>query len=134
MHLVCSACQLGRDDAMMEITIRVPDDLGQQLRQYQNRLPELLERGLREVAVEGTLPFQDESTVLEVLASQPSPEKVLGLQPSPELQTRVTALLDRGKRNELAPQEEAEMERYLVVEHLVRLAKAHAYKVLAAQR
>ena len=29
---------------------------------------------------------------------------------------------------ELSPQEEMELERYLLVEHLVRLAKAHAYK------
>ena len=119
---------------MMEITIRVSDALGEQLQRYQDRLSELLERGLRAVAVEGTLPFQDENAVLEVLASQPSPERVLALQPSPALQARATALLDRSKRNELAPQEEAEIERYLVVEHLVRLAKAHAYKVLAAQR
>jgi hypothetical protein len=33
----------------IEITIQVPDTLGQQLRRFQDRLPEVLERGLREV-------------------------------------------------------------------------------------
>lgn len=118
----------------MEITIKVSDTLGQQLQRYQNRLPELLERGLRDVAGEGTQQFHDENAVLEVLVSQPSPEQVLALQASPQFQMRVSALLDRGKHNAMTSQEEAELERYLVIEHLVRLAKAHAYKVLAAQK
>jgi len=42
-------------------------------------------------------------------------------------------LVDRSKRGELSPTDEAELERYLAVEHLVRLAKAHAYKRLAAR-
>lgn len=114
--------------AMMEITIKVPDALGQQLRQYQERLPEVLERGLRELTAEGTYSFPDESAVLELLANQPTPEQVLALRPSPELQERVDTLLARSKDGELSQQEEAELDRYLVIEHLVRLAKAHAYK------
>src|SRR5438105_1639526 len=112
---------------MMEITIQVPDALGRQLSQYQSRLPEVLERGLRDVAGEGNIQFQDENAVLEVLASQPSPEQILALQASPELQARVTDLLGRGAYKELSPHEKAELDRHLVLEHLVRLAKAHAY-------
>ncbi len=33
----------------IEITIQVPDTLGRQLQQLQGRLPEVLERGLREI-------------------------------------------------------------------------------------
>ena len=93
----------------------------------------MLERGLREVAIEGFGAFQDESGVLAVLASEPSPDQVLALHPSAQLQARVTDLLDLSKRGELAPVDEAELERYLAVEHLVRLAKAHARKRLAAR-
>ncbi len=48
------------------------------------------------------------------------------LRPSPRLQARASALLARSKQGELSRQEEAELERYLVLEHLVRLAKVHA--------
>jgi hypothetical protein len=117
---------------MMEITVQVPDALGQRLRRYQERLPEVLERGLREVMAEGSGAFQDESGVLEALASEPAPDQILALHPSAQLQARVADLLDAGKRGELSPADEAELERYLAVEHLVRLAKAHAYKRLVA--
>ena len=114
----------------MEITIKVPDELGEQLQQFQDRLPELLERGLRELLAESSGETRDENAIIELLISQPAPEQVLGLRPSPELQARVSELLHRRKRGELSHQEEMELERYLMLEHLVRLAKAHAYKQL----
>jgi len=46
---------------------------------------------------------------------------------------RVSELWARNKEGELSRQEETELERHLTLEHLVRLAKAHAYKRLAAQ-
>jgi hypothetical protein len=116
---------------MMEITIQVPDELGQQLRLYQDRLPEVLERGLRELVAERSGGFQNEDGIIELLTSQPAPEQVLALHPSPELQARVSELLYRNKKETLSDQEETELERYLLLEHLVRLAKAHAYKQLA---
>jgi len=115
---------------MVEITIQVPDALGQELQRYQDRLPEMLERGLREVATESSAPFQDEIDVLDVLASGPPPDRVLALRPSAQLQARVADLLDRSKRGGLSPEEEAELGRYAAVEHLVRLAKARAYRAL----
>ncbi len=118
---------------MVEITIQVPDALGQQLQRYQERLPEVLERGLRDVATESSALFQDESGVLDVLASGPSPDQVLALQPSAQLQARVTDLLDRSKSGGLSPDEEAELSRCLALEHLVRLAKTRAYRQVAAR-
>jgi len=122
----------------VEITIQVPDTLGQQLQRVRERLPEILERGLREVLAERALTekskdFQDENAIMELLTSQPSPEQVLSIRPSPGLQACVSELLRRNKEGELSQQEEAELERHLTLEHLVRLAKAHAYKQLAAQ-
>lgn len=116
---------------MMEITIRVPDELGQRLQRFQERLPEVLERGLHDLMTESPAAFRDENAVLELLASRPSPEQVLALRPSPELQERVDMLLERNSQGELSTQEDAELERYLLVEHLVRLAKTHAYKQVA---
>jgi hypothetical protein len=54
-----------------------------------------------------------------------APDQVLALRPFPELQARVSALLARSKTGELSQQENTELERYLMLEHLVRLAKVH---------
>jgi hypothetical protein len=124
---------IGELTMTVEITIQVPDTLGQQLQRFQDRLPEVLERGLREVMAEGADAFEDESAILALLASQPSPEQVLALHPTPELQERISELLLRSKDRTLPPQEATELERYLLLEHLVRLAKAHAAKRLAQQ-
>ena len=116
----------------VDITIQVPDMLGQQLRRFRERLPEILERGLREMMAERPGEFQDENAIIELLTSQPTPERVLAIRPSPELQARVSELLGRNKERELSRQEDTELERYLTLEHLVRLAKAHAHKRRAA--
>ncbi len=117
----------------IEFTIQVPDRLGRQLQRVRERLPEILERGLHEVLAEKPQDFQDENAIMTLLASQPTPEQVLSIHPSPELQAQVSDLLRRNKEGQLSRQEEAALERYLTLEHLVRLAKAHAYKKLAAQ-
>jgi hypothetical protein len=117
----------------IEITIQVPDALGQELQRVQDRLPEVLERGLREILAGEASAFQDENSVMEILASQPTPEQVIAIHPSLALQERVSDLLYRSKNEHLSAQEEAELDRYLLLEHLVRLAKAHAYKQQTSQ-
>jgi len=111
---------------MTTITVQVPRALERRLRPFRERLPELLERGLREIMAEESGAFHDENTIIETLTSNPTPEQVLALRPSPQLQARVSDLLARSKRGEISSQEEAELERYLTLEHLVRLAKGHA--------
>jgi len=106
------------------ITVQVPDALAVHLEQFGDRLPDILERGLRDLVTERLDTIHDEQVIIEVLASQPSPEQMLALQPSLELQTRVSSLLSR--------REERELERYLTLEHLVRMAKAHAYQQVIA--
>lgn len=116
--------------AQTEITIQVPEALGQKLQHFQDRLPQVIERGLRELSIESTTGFQDENRIMELLTSQPSPQEVLVIQPSPELQARVSDLLSRTKQQTFSSQEAGELERHLMLEHLVRLAKAYAYKQL----
>ncbi|HET91827.1 MAG TPA: hypothetical protein ENN99_13980 [Chloroflexi bacterium] len=69
--------------------------------------------------------------MLQVLTSKPTPQQVLALHPSPELEARVSDLLKRSKEGTLSRRQEAELERYLMLEHIVRLAKAHAAQRLA---
>lgn len=110
----------------MLITIEVPDKLGRRLRLYQDRLPELLELGLREVQPIPGDTLQDVETILNLLASRPTPEEILAIRPSDELQTRFSDLIARRKTGDIPHDEELELERYLMLEHLVRLAKAQA--------
>ena len=117
----------------MEITLQVSDKLGQELQRVQDRLPEVLERGLREVLADTAPTLHDERRIIEVLASQPTPEQILALRPSSQFQARVTDLLARGQEGRLTPEEATELERYLLLEHLVRMAKGHAYQRLAQQ-
>lgn len=118
----------------MQITIEVPERLGEQLKRFQDRLPELLERGIREIESETQPNFEDERSIVELLTSRPTPEQIIGIRPSPQFQERVSDLLTRSKTNNLTSQEEAELERYLMLEHLVRIAKAHAYQELHQQQ
>ncbi len=114
----------------MQIILEVPDRLGEKLQQLGDRLPEALDRAIEELTPPETICYQDELQIVELLASQPSPEVILAIRPTPALQTRMSELLDRNKSGTLSRSEEAELDRYLLLEHWVRLAKAHAYKHL----
>lgn len=111
----------------IQVMVEVPNRLGQQLQRFQDRLPEVLERGLQTLLFEDAVGAADEQAIMAVLASQPTPEQIMALQPSPKFQVRVSDLLARSKTGILSKAEEAELERYLVLEHLVRLAKIQAY-------
>jgi hypothetical protein len=115
---------------MMQITVEVSEALGQQLQQFQDRLQEIVERGLQELLSEQSSNFLDEKQIIALLASQPKPEQILAIRPSPEFQTRVSDLLAQSKAGTLSAKGEAELERYLTIEHLVRMAKAHAFEQL----
>jgi hypothetical protein len=112
---------------MAQITIDIPDELAQRLQQFQAQLPQLLELGLQELeSQQHQSNFLDEQDIITLLASQPNPEQILAIRPSPEFQMRVSDLLAQSKAGTLTAKGEAELERYLTLEHLVRLAKTHA--------
>jgi 16S rRNA C1402 (ribose-2'-O) methylase RsmI len=114
----------------MQITIEVPDRLGEQLQQLGDRLSEALALAVQELAPIETISYQDDSKIIELLASQPTSEIVLATRPTPALQARMSELLAQNKSGTLTRSEEVELDRYLLLEHWVRLAKAHAYKNL----
>jgi predicted transcriptional regulator len=116
------------------LTIQVPDDLSQRLQEVQDRLPEIIERGLREVQNESLAITHDEQEIIAILTSQPSPDEILAIRASPELQSRVSELLARSKDGPLSTEENAELDRYLFLEHLVRMAKGSVYQQLARKR
>lgn len=116
----------------MKVTLDLPDELAADLRQFEHQSATIVAAGLREIKAPGGGIFHGLSPVLEKLAELPSPQEVLALRPSPELQARITDLLRKNREEGLTPEENAEWQRYETVEHLVRLAKARAAAKLQA--
>lgn len=66
------------------------------------------------------------------LAGGTTPQGVIDFRPSDETKVRVADLIHRQKTASLSPDETAELNQYLQIEHLMRLAKARARQRLAA--
>ena len=113
-------------DQMSAITLKLPDELAERLRNHEDRLPEILELGLRELNAEGQGRFEGAAEVLEFLAALPAPEEILKLRPSEAFTRRVERLLENNRSGGLDAQEAQEWESYEFLEHLVRMAKAKA--------
>jgi hypothetical protein len=109
----------------MDVTLTIPDELAVQLRTVEDRLPEILELGLREW-LSNPPGFSGLNDLLETLARLPSPEEVLELKPSTDNQKRIEALLEKNRASGLSSEEQREWEHYVYMEHLIRLAKARA--------
>ena len=68
--------------------------------------------------------------IVEFIASGTSPANVAAFRPSEETKQRVTELIRREKASELSHDEASELNHYLQLEHLMRLAKARAHQHL----
>jgi O-succinylbenzoate synthase len=70
--------------------------------------------------------------VIDFLAGGTTPGNLIAFRPSEASRERVTELLRRQKNEGLSSDESSELEHYLQLEHLMRLAKARAQLRLAA--
>jgi hypothetical protein len=109
----------------MDLTLSIPAELATRLRAVEDRLPEILELGLREW-LSSPPSYAGLNDVLETLARLPSPEEVVSLRPSALLQARIEALREKMRTDGLSDEERKEWERYESIEHLVRTAKIRA--------
>lgn len=112
---------------MTQITLNLPDDLVSRLSSLEQQLPRIIELGIRELNASSQPGFKGAADILEFLASLPSPEEIIALRPSQELQNQINSLLDKNRSGQLTVQDEQFWEQYQYLEHLVRLAKAKAY-------
>jgi hypothetical protein len=71
--------------------------------------------------------------IVEFIASL-SPRDVIEFKPSEAARQRVWDLIGRQKTTPLPADEKAELDHYLEVEHLMRLAKARARQLLAHEQ
>ena len=70
----------------------------------------------------------------DLLASM-DPDKVLAFRTSEKAQLRLDELLEKNKNQEgLSASEQSEMEQFMLLEHIVSLAKARALKKLAQKQ
>ena len=69
--------------------------------------------------------------VIDFIAGGTTPDNVVSFQPSEETKERVRYLIEQEKSAELAPDEKSELDHYMQIEHIMRLAKARARRYLA---
>ncbi len=71
--------------------------------------------------------------VIDFIAGGNTPEAVVAFRPSEAAHARVNDLLAREKADGLDAEEKSELDHYLQLEHLMRLAKARARQFLAGK-
>jgi O-succinylbenzoate synthase len=78
-------------------------------------------------------PMRVYEEVVDFIAAGPSPGKVVAFRPSEAARRRVADLIRREKAEGLPAEEASELEHYLQLEHLMRLAKARAKQHLPGE-
>jgi hypothetical protein len=69
--------------------------------------------------------------IIDFIAAGATPEAVAEFRPSREVQHRVDGLIEREKEAGLSPEEKAELDHFVELEHILRMAKAKARQILA---
>ncbi|MEL7072252.1 MAG: hypothetical protein AAGN15_26945 [Cyanobacteria bacterium J06581_3] len=118
----------------MQITLDLPEDLVARLSNIQDQIPQILEFGLRELEADSQPGFSGLASILEFLASLPTPEETLALKPSKALQEQIDSLIEKNKQTGLTSDEERMWKQYEYIEHLVRIAKTKACNRLNAEQ
>jgi hypothetical protein len=111
----------------MQITFDLPDEVVAQLNLFQDKLPSIIELGMRELNALEQVGFSGLTEVVEFLASLPTPEAIVALRPSETLQTQISNLLEKNRTVGLTPEDEKIWQGYQYLEHIVRMAKARAF-------
>jgi hypothetical protein len=68
--------------------------------------------------------------IVDFILAGKKAEEVIVFKASERAQQRVSDLIRREKRDGLGPAERAELNTYMQLEHLIRLAKARAHQML----
>jgi len=70
--------------------------------------------------------------MIDFIAAGSTSKDVAQFRPSPEAQKRVAELIYREKESCLATEEKSELDYYLQLEHILRMAKARARLILSS--
>ena len=66
--------------------------------------------------------------IVDFIAAGTSPQNVIAFRPSEAARQRVWSLVEREKTKSLSQAEASELEHYLQLEHIMRMAKARAQR------
>ena len=69
--------------------------------------------------------------IIDFIAAGTTPEAVAHFRPSSEAQQRLAGLIEREKESALSPEEKAELDHFMELEHILRMAKARARQILS---
>jgi hypothetical protein len=83
---------------------------------------------MREISVATRAYFE----ILDFIAAGTTPDAVVHFRPSPEVQRRVAELVEREKAARLSSEEKAELDHFMELEHIMRMAKARARQILSS--
>jgi hypothetical protein len=70
--------------------------------------------------------------IIDFIASGTTPQAVAEYHPSPEAQHRIAELIAREEEGGLSADEKSELDQFMDLEHILRLAKARARQILAS--
>ena len=70
--------------------------------------------------------------IIDFIASGTTPRTVADYRPSLEAQERVAELIRREKEGDLSAEEKSELDHFMDLEHILRVAKARARQILAS--
>lgn len=110
----------------MKVTLEVPERVGREMQSLGADLSAAIRLGLETWHSYPTATHRELAIAVQQLTMATSPEQVLALRPTPKLARRVRRLLEKNRETSLSLAENEEMDAYLRVEHLVRLAKGTA--------
>ena len=108
---------------MVEMTMRVPDNLAPKLRRMNKWLPTVLELSLAGFKTPAT---QTVSELVGFLSKGPKPKQVASYKVSERSQKRLRRLLALNQSSLLSEEEQAELEEIETLEHLVTMLKIQA--------
>jgi len=119
----------------VELTLQVPNRVARRLEPIRDRLPALLSQ-----IAEAQPPFSSPpvmtrpvniplayAEVIEFLVSGPPPREITAFKISEKAQARLRKLLDKNRESLLTSAEQAELDLYEQIEHVMILLKARAH-------
>jgi len=126
---------------MVELTVQLPEDVAARLAPIHERLPVLLRQIAQSVpqdrlAESSTRPATDfpvYAEVLDFLVTSPTPEAIVDFKVSASIQARLRELLEKNQEDVLSEEEQAELDAYEQIDHLVTLLKARAHSQIRRQ-
>ena len=70
--------------------------------------------------------------IIDFIAAGTTPQAIVDYRPSLEAQQRIAELIAREKEGVLSPEEQSELDHFIDLEHILRMAKGRARQILTS--